>query len=225
MSRHAFRDLATAAYCPRKLYYRRRDGPPDVPDDVAPVRELAFEYERLLTDDAHLLAAPLSAPPNTVRDRLREASRRLDVWDALADPAYRDVFLDGNDARGIAHKVAEPTDSAPAPSLAFTGQPPDQGVWEPQRVRLVAVATALARDRECEVPRAYAEYPAHGVIRTLSIGPRARGQYRRALRIADSLDGPPRRVRNDAKCRPCEHRETCGVRTRSLRSLLPGVGD
>ncbi|MBV0925717.1 hypothetical protein KTS45_16050 [Halomicroarcula limicola] len=219
MAEHTFRELETAAYCPRKLYYRRREGPPDVPDEVGRIRELAFDYERLLTDDATLLTAPIEADPTTVRERLRAARDRLDDWDALADPTARDVFLSGKDARGIAHKIVAAADG-PVPSLVFAGAPPEQGVWEPQSVRLVAAAKALSWERERAVERAYAEYPAHGVVREIDLTVRRTGVYRRAVRTADSVDGPPSRVDNDAKCGPCDYRENCGVRTRSLRSLL-----
>jgi CRISPR-associated exonuclease Cas4 len=220
MPPHTFRDLETAAYCPRKLYYRRRDGPPDVPDDVGQVRDLAFDYERLLSDDAALLAAPVEVAPGTFRNRIRAARRRLDHWDRLVDPAGRDVFLSGKDARGVAHKVLALPDAGPRPSLVFAGAPPDQGVWEPQSVRLVAAAKALAWEHECEVERAYAEYPAYGTVRRIDLSVRRTGQYRRAVRTADSVDGPPARVANDAKCSPCDYRENCGVQTRSLRSIL-----
>ncbi|MFC7075155.1 CRISPR-associated protein Cas4 [Haloarcula halophila] len=216
---HTFRELETAAYCPRKLYYRRRDGPPDIPDEVGRVRDLAFDYERLLADDAALLAAPIEVDPATVRERLRRARDRLDAWDELVDPFDRDVRLDGKDARGVAHKLVDGSEG-PAPSLVFAGSPPDQGVWEPQTVRLVAAAKALAWERERPVEHAYAEYPAHGVVRRVEVTARRAGVYRAALRTAESIDGPPARADSDAKCSPCEYREQCGVRTRSLRSLL-----
>ncbi|WP_324664935.1 CRISPR-associated protein Cas4 [Haloarcula sediminis] len=219
MADHTFRELETAAYCPRKLYYRRRDGPPDVPAEVERIRRLAREYERLLTDDAALLAAPVEPDPATVRERLRAARDRLDEWDALADPAETDVYLGGKDARGVAHKLVA-TDSGTVPSLVFAGRPPDQGVWEPQSVRLVAAAKALSWERERAVERAIAEYPAYGVVRAVAVTARRSGQYRRALRVAESIDGPPARADSDAKCDPCEYRESCGTRTRSLRSLL-----
>ena len=216
---HTFRDLETAAYCPRKLYYRRRDGPPDVPDEVERIRKLAFDYERLLTDDGALLAAPLEVDPTTVRERLQDARDRLDGWDALVDPAARDAYLDGKDARGVAHKLVDGPDG-PVPSLVFAGTPPDQGVWEPQTVRLVAAAKALSWEHERPVEHAYAEYPAHGVVRRIEVTARRAGVYRAAVRTAESIDGPPARADSDAKCSPCEYREQCGVRTRSLRSLL-----
>jgi len=219
MADHTFRELETAAYCPRKLYYRRRDGPPEVPEEIAQIRRLARDYERLLTDDAALLSAPVEPDPATVRKRLRAARDRLDDWAALADPVETDVYLSGKDARGITHKLVE-TDTGAIPSLVFAGKPPDQGVWEPQSVRLVAAAKALSWERERPVERTVAEYPAYGVVREVEVTARRSGQYRRALRIAESIDGPPARVDNDAKCDPCEYREQCGVRTRSLRSLL-----
>jgi len=219
MAEHTFRELETAAYCPRKLYYRRRDGPPDVPEEVGAVRELAFDYERLLTDDAALLAAPIEPDPQTVRERLRAARDRLDGWTELVDPADREVYLGGKDARGVAHKLLD-LDAGVAPSLVFAGKPAEQGVWEPQSVRLIAAAKALSWQRERPVERAFAEYPAHGVVREIEITARRTGRYRRALRTAESIDGPPGRVQNDAKCSPCEYRDQCGVRTRSLRSLL-----
>jgi len=219
MADHTFRELETAAYCPRKLYYRRRDGPPDVPAEVERIRRLARDYERLLTEDAALLSAPIEPDPATVRERLRAARDRLGMWDALATPAETDVYLSGKDARGIAHKLVE-TEAGTVPSLVFAGKPPDQGVWQPQSVRLVAAAKALSWERERSVERTVAEYPAYGVVREIEVTARRSGRYRRALRTAESIDGPPARVDSDAKCDPCEYREQCGVRTRSLRSLL-----
>jgi len=194
---HAFRDLETVAYCPRKLYYRRREGVPSIPNEVATVRSLAFEYERLREDDAALLAAPIEVDPATYRERLDRASERLDAWDVLASPPARDVLLTGREARGVAHKVIE---EPLAPSLAFAGQPPDEGVWEPQTVRLVAAAKALSWERETPVDR--------------------KAAYRRAVRTADRVGGPPPRLDDEAKCRPCEYSEECGTTTRSLKSLL-----
>ena len=219
MADHTFRELETAAYCPRKLYYRRRDGPPDVPEDIERVRALAHDYDRLLTDDAALLAAPIEPDPATVQERLRAVADRLDHWDAVVDPADRDVYLAGKDARGVAHKILD-TDTGRIPSLVFAGKPPEQGVWDPQSVRLVAAAKALSWERERPIERAVAEYPAYGVVREIDITARRTGRYRRALRVARSIDGPPARVDNESKCEPCEYREDCGVRTRSLRSLL-----
>jgi len=212
-----FRDVETAAYCPRKLYYRQRAGPPDVPEEVAACRSLAFEYERLLDEDAPLLAAPIEVSLTTFRSRIGTAKSRLDCWAALADPPVREQMLEGRECRGIAHKVlADPL----APSLVFAGSPPDEGVWKSQSVRLVAAAKALAWERETPVERAFAEYPAHGVIREISLTTRRKAAYRKAVRTADSVDGPPARVDSEAKCGPCEFREQCGVRTQSLRSLL-----
>lgn len=216
---HTFRDVATAAYCPRKLYYRRREPDADraPPDAVEKRRELAFQYERLLEDDDLLADAPIATTPTQFRSRLGQARARLDDWDELADPAGRAVHLVGKDVRGVAHKVlADP----PRPSLVFAGDPPPEGVWEPQTVRLVAAAKALAWERERPVETAYAEYPAHGVVRRVALTTRRKAAYRSALRTAESLDGPPARVDGDAKCEPCEFRDRCGVRTRSLRSLL-----
>jgi len=219
MADHTFRELETAAYCPRKLYYRRRDGAPDIPEEVTQIRRLAQEYDRLLSDDAALLAAPIAPDPATVRERLRAARDRLDDWGAVADPVETDVYLAGKDARGVAHKLVA-TEDGPVPSLVFAGRPPEQGVWEPQTVRLVAAAKALSWEREGRVARAVAEYPAHGVVREVEVTARRAGLYRRALRTAESIDGPPARADSDAKCAPCEYSEQCGVKTRSLRSLL-----
>jgi CRISPR-associated exonuclease Cas4 len=215
---HTFRALETAAYCPRKLYYRERD--PDIegpPPEIERKRELAFQYERLLTDDELLADAPVAVTLTQYRSRLGQARARLDDWAALADPPDRDVLLTGKDARGIAHKVlADP----PRPSLVFGGDPPNCGVWEPQTVRLVAAAKALAWERECPVETAFAEYPAHGVVRRVALTTRRKAAYRSALRTARALDGPPARTDDRAKCDPCEYRSQCGVRTRSLKSLL-----
>jgi CRISPR-associated exonuclease Cas4 len=216
---HTFRDVETAAYCPRKLYYRRRAGPPDVPDRIDTCRELAFAYPRLLDSDADLLAAPIEVSPTQFRSRLGRAKAKLDCWPALADPPIRDARLEGRECRGVAHKVLE---DPLAPSLVFAGRPPDQGVWEPQSVRLVAAAKALAWERQTTVERAFAEYPAHGVIRDVALTTHRRAAYRTAVRTADAVDAPPPRIENDAKCDACDYQDQCGVRTRSLRSLLGG---
>lgn len=216
---HAFRDVATAAYCPRKLYYRKRQ-PDDfeTPESVEQRRELAFQYERLLTDDETLRKAPLAVSPTTYRSRLGCLKARLSDWGRLVDPDDRDVLLTGRECRGIAHKLL----AGPTLSLVFAGEPPEQGVWHPQSVRLVAAAKALAWERETPVERVFAEYPAHAVVREVSIGSRRRAQYRKAVRTAETIDGPPARVDSDAKCSPCEFSSECGAQTRSLRSLLGG---
>jgi CRISPR-associated exonuclease Cas4 len=219
---HAFTDLATAAYCPRKLYYRRTRGDEEPPDEASEaarrVREVAFRYPELL-DPTSEIPPEVEVTPTQFRTRLSCARERLDreVWARLAEPDAREVFLEGKEARGIAHKLfGDP----PTPSLVFAGEPPDRGVWEPQGVRAVAAAKALAWERQRPVERAFAEYPAHGVVREVRLTTRRKAAYRRAVRVAESIDGPPARVDSDGKCRACEYRATCGTRTRSLRSLL-----
>jgi CRISPR-associated exonuclease Cas4 len=214
---HAFTDLSTAAYCPRQLYYRRRDGtdPPDRDER----HELAFRYPALLDPATELAAEPVEPDPAAYRSALGRSRARLGRarFRRLADPPARDVLLEGRDARGVAHKLLE---TPPAPSLVVAGRPPETGVWEPHTVRAVAMAKALAWERERRVRRAYVEYPTHGVIRELELDARRRGIYRRALRTAESIDGPPPRLDDRSRCGACEYRECCGVRTRSLRSLL-----
>ncbi|MFB6171778.1 MAG: hypothetical protein ABEJ23_04540 [Haloarculaceae archaeon] len=214
---HAFTDLATAAYCPRKLYYRRRDGGHEPPPEVLERRELAFRYPSLRESTAALRDAPIAATPTQVRSRLGRAAARLDCWDAIADPPARDVFLEGKDARGIAHKVLE---EPLAPSIVSAGDPPEQGVWAPQSVRAVAAAKALAWERQQSVERAFVEYPAHGIVRSVSLTTRRKARYRRVLRTAETMDGPPARAGSEAKCGACEYRSQCGAETRSLASLL-----
>lgn len=228
----AFTDLATATYCPRKLYYRRLHGDYDTPEAVAERRELAFRYEGLLAaDDDTLRTEPIAVTPTQFRARLHAVRERLGAptWTALVSPADRDVFLDGKECRGVAHKVlADPSAPSsmpsstpqPTPSLVFTGEPPERGIWEPQSVHAVAAAKALAWEHETPVERAFVEYPAHGVVREVRLTTRRKAAYRRAVRAVKSLDGPPPRLRDDAKCAPCEYRPECGTRTRSLRSLL-----
>lgn len=219
---HSFRAVETAAYCPRKLYYRRRepDEAAETPEAVEARRDIAFAYERLLADDAALRTAPIEVTPTQFRSRLGCARARLDdsAWSALVEPAERDAFLSGRDCRGVAHKLLDT--SPPSASLVFAGEPPETGIWHPQSVRLMAVAKALSWERECEVTRVFAEYPAYGVVREVDVDARRSAEYREAVRIADAIDGPPARTDNRAKCNPCEFSDMCGVRTRSLRSLL-----
>ncbi len=216
---HAFRDIETAAYCPRKLYYRRNSPEQEnTPDAVEERRALAFEYDRLLTDDAALKRAPIEPTPTQYRSNLGCSRARLDCWEELTAPTASNVFLSGRECHGLVHKILD-TDP-PSLSLAFCGEPPEQGVWEPQSVRLMAAAKALSWEQELSVERVFAEYPAYGVVREVEVDARRTAAYRSAVRTADAIDGPPARTQNRSKCEPCDYREQCGVKTRSLKSLL-----
>lgn len=213
-----FAELATAAYCPRQLYYRRRDGDWKPPPSSGAIRELAFQYGRLLAaDDDALADAPVAVAPDDWRSSLGRVRASLDAWPDLLEPADRNRFLEGRDCRGVADKVlADPA----GVSLVSSGEPPPDGVWKPQRVRAVAAAKALAWERQEPVDRAYVEYPAHGVVRPVPLDGRRRAEYRRTLRSVRAMDGPPPRLANRSKCAACDYRESCGVETRTLRSLL-----
>lgn len=214
----AFSDLRTAAYCPRKLYYRwREDDRPTAPRRVRRRRALSFRYPRLLeASDERLRSLPLAVDPGQYRENLEDVRRRV-VWTDLVDPEGIGIFLAGKDCHGIAHKVlADP----PRPVLISAGSPPEQGVWEARSVHAVAAAKALAWERERPVERAFVEYPAHGVVRSVDLTTRRTAAYRTALRAARSIDGPPPRLSNRSKCEACEFSEECGVKTRTLRSLL-----
>lgn len=220
---HAFSALATAAYCLRQCYYARRQGDLEtVPDEVKRVREVAFRYDELLAaDDATLREAPLAVSPLRFRRNLGSARARLERFDEVVDPTGRAVYLEGVDAHGIADKVLSGRDGdPPVPSLVSPGSPPERGVYEPQTVRAVAAAKALAYERERSVERALYEFPAHGIVREVPLSTRRKAVYRRTVRALDALDGPPPRVNDDARCEPCDYRAECGVTTRSLRSML-----
>jgi len=213
----SFSDLRVAAYCPRKLYYVRRDDR-EPPAAVENVRDLAFRYPDLIdADDGTLSELPIETAPSQYRDRLRETRRSREDWAAIAEPPARTVHLVGRDCRGIAHKVLE---DPPRPAIVSAGSPPERGVWEPQRVHAVAAAKALAWERERPVERAVVEYPAYGVVRNVRLATRHKAAYRRTLRTVRGLDGPPPRLRDRSKCEPCEYSEECGVRTRTMASLL-----
>ncbi|MFB6281880.1 MAG: hypothetical protein ABEH40_07670 [Haloferacaceae archaeon] len=211
-----FADLARAAYCRRQLYYARRDDDRGPPPRVGERRRLAFRY-RAIRDGAPVPDA-VAVAPGVYRDRIDRLADRAD-WEDLVAPAGRAVRLDGKDCHGIAHKVlADP----PRPSVVSPGAPPERGVWAPQRVRAVATAKALAWERERSVERALVEYPAHGVVRTVRLTGGATADYRRTLRAVRRMEGVPPRTDDRSKCGACAYRERCGVRTRSLRSLLFG---
>ncbi|WP_207586588.1 hypothetical protein [Halomontanus rarus] len=214
----------------------------ETPDRVSRIRSLAFRYADLLElSDEELAALPIAVGPRTYRRTLEESRDRLERWDELREPADRDVLLCGRDCRGVVHKVLEggrneageredggeregegenTDDDLPAPSLLSAGEPPENGVWKSQTVHAVAAAKALAWDRQRPVEVAYLEYPAYGVIRRLELTTRRKALYRRALRTVREIDGPPARVQNRSKCESCEYAPECGVRTRTLRSLL-----
>jgi CRISPR-associated exonuclease Cas4 len=213
-----FGSLARAAYCPRQYYYARRDGGDEPPPEARARRDLAFRYPSLRdASDAALASEPVDPSPSAYRAALDRLAARED-WAALVDPMEREVLLEGRECRGVAHKllVGDP----PTPTFVSPGRPPERGVWRPQRVRAVAMAKALAWERERKIPRALVEYPAHGVVREVRLTTRNRAAYRETVRTVRGLDGPPPRIDDEAKCDACDYREACGVRTRSLRSLL-----
>ncbi|MCQ4334058.1 hypothetical protein KM295_11325 [Natronomonas sp. F2-12] len=213
----AFTDIATATYCPRKLYYRRKHDDNEPPESVAGIRNLAFRYEDLL-DSADLAAEPIAVSPSEYSETLGRTSVTTDRWGELVDPAETRVYLAGKDAHGIAHKLLE---DPPAPVIVSPGEPPERGVWGPQGVRATAAAKALSWERKRPIERPYVEYPAYGIVRRVRLTTRRKAAYRKALRTAESLDGPPPRLGDDARCRACEYRSECGTKTRSLRSRLP----
>jgi CRISPR-associated exonuclease Cas4 len=213
-----FGSLATAAYCPRQYYYARRDGMDGPPPDARARRDLAFRYPSLRgASDAELAAEPIERPPDAYRAALDGLAGRED-WEKLVDPSRREVLLEGRDCRGVAHKLLG--GDPPTPTFVSPGVPPERGVWRPQRVRAVAMAKALAWERERGIPSALVEYPAHGVVRRVRLTTRNRAAYRETVRTLRKLDGPPPRIDDEAKCGACDYREECGVRTRSRRSLL-----
>lgn len=227
-------DLGRAAYCPRQLYYARNRDDREPPVEVIERRDIAFRYPDLrgASDDV-LGELPLAVTPAEYRENLDRLAAG-DLWDRLVDPAERNARLTGKDCRGVAHKLLPGTDAAgpprggadradgdpPIPALVSGGVPPPEGVWEPQSVRAVALAKALAWERGREIPRAVVEYPAVGVARSVRLTVRKKARYRETLRTVRSLDGPPSRIHDDQKCGACEYRDSCGTKTRSLKSLL-----
>ncbi|MDZ7849973.1 MAG: hypothetical protein U5K70_03880 [Halodesulfurarchaeum sp.] len=215
----ALSDLALAAFCPRKLHYARQTdrSPPVEYDDAL---DLSARYAAFLEPNPEPLPADkLAVHPSTYREALRAARDALPVWPALTDPPWTDLFLRGKDVHGqVAKVLAEPL----APVIVSPGAPPPAGVWQPQVVKAVGAAKALSWERETDVERAYVEYPRHGVVRTVDLTTRHKAAYRRTLRAVRAMDGPPPRVGDDSKCESCRFADRCGVRTRSLKSLLTG---
>lgn len=242
-----FSDLSRAAFCPRQLYYTRREDDRSIPSESRTRIDLAFRYPELVSaPDRELRRLPIRRSPAAYRRNLSRLRER-DDYDALVDPDRERAFVSGRDCHGTVRKVlrsdvrsdageddraeaessvetnpetdAETDTEPPVPVVVSPGEPPETGVWEPQSVRAVAVAKALAWEHEREVPRALVEYPAVGVVREVRLTVRRTARYRRALRTARGIDGPPPRV-DDDRCEACSYREECGTRTRSLRSLL-----
>ncbi len=218
----ALADLAMAAFCPRKLYYARRTdrSPPPVHDAAMAVsRGYAAILEGASLPDIvpEWPTIDHEATARSIREGLETQRERLDRWNALTDPTATDRFLAGKDVHGQVAKVLE---EPLAPTIVTPGEPPPEGVWQPQAVRAVGAAKALAWERSAPVDHAYVEYPLHGTIRRVALTTRRKSTYRRTLRAVESMDGPPPRLGTEAKCQTCRFAEQCGVRTRSLRSLL-----
>jgi CRISPR-associated exonuclease Cas4 len=214
----SFSDLRVAAYCPRKLYYRRQEPDRSPPAIVGERRALADRYDELLElSTEELDRLPIGLEPTTYRQRLEQTRQSCECWAAVLDPVERNVPAQGRECHGIVHKVlATPL----RPSIVSPGSPPETGVWEPHGVQAVAAAKALAWEHGKSIEEAVVEYPAYGAVRSVSLTTRRKARFRSVLERVRTLDGPPARVGNRDKCRPCEYSETCGVRTRTLRSLL-----
>lgn len=223
-TRVPFSDLRTAAYCPRKYYYRRTQDDREPPPEVESIRALADRYEALLESAPEGLEdEPIAVSPGRYREALAATRDRLaaaDQWTRLCEPDDRNVCVTGRDCRGIVHKVLE---DPLEPVLVSAGAPPERGVWDSQSVHAVAAAKALSWEHETAIERAWLEYPAYGVVRSLELTTRRKARYRRTLRTVREMDGPPARIDNRSKCDSCEFAGECGVRTRTLRSLL-GLG-
>ena len=221
----AFSDLRTVAYCPRQLWYARRDGDRSPPESVDAVRALAMRYEDLLadadagSDDDALADAPIEVPAARWRERVRGMREREPRYADLLDPAGVEVFLEGRECHGVASKVLP---DPPMPSVVSPGRPPEQGVWEPHAVWAVAAAKALSWERERRIDEAIVEYPAYGVVRRMRLTTRKKAAYRSAIRTVRELDAPPARLDDTTKCEPCAYADECGVATRTLRTRLGG---
>ena len=216
----SFSALREATYCPRKLYYARRSDDRSVPDEVDAVRALAHRYPAILdgsVSDGTLASMPVDPPPRRYRETLRRTSETCERFDALCAPADRDVLTTGRECRSVVQKVL---DDPAEPALVAAGTPPENGVWKPHSVWAVAAAKALAWERREPIERAFVEYPTVGVVRTVELTGRRKADYRRAIRAVEAIDGPPPRLQNRSKCRACEYADSCGVKTRTLRSLL-----
>ena len=93
---------------------------------------------------------------------------------------------------------------------------------EPQAIRAVALAKALAWERERRVDEAIVEYPRYGVVRRVRLTTRKKAAYRRTIRTVRELDALPPRLEDTSKCASCRFAEECGVKTGTLRSRLAG---
>lgn len=208
--------LSLGAYCLRKLHYRQECGWDDGADQTT-TRSLASKYPALLS--GRVPRNRLGSNPDSVAAALRGSRDRLPaVWPTLRDTAPSRNRLQGQDCSGIAARVID-TDP-PVPTFLSSGQPPAEGVWHRHSVRAVGLAKALAWERHCTVARTLVEYPRFGVIRSVPLTGRRRAAFRRVLRAVKTMDDPPSRTDDTAKCESCEFRDRCGVRSRSLRSRL-----
>lgn len=205
-------------YCPRQLYFARRDdrSPPAEHDHA---RDLAGQYDALaVASEAALATYVLAVEPPEFRSNLRAS---LDRYPHIVDPAETAVFVRWKGAHG---RLGDVHTGPLSVSVVTPESPPEAGVWEPQSVRAVAAAKALAWRENWQVERAYVEYARHGVVRDLTLTTRRKAAYRRALRAVRALHGPPPRLHDDAKCGVCEYSDEYGTKTRTLGSVL-SLGD
>jgi len=79
-----FSDIARAAYCPRQLYYARREDDRAVPGEVRARIDLAFRYPTLVdAPDATLRRLPIRRSPAAYRRNLAAAARATTTTGSL----------------------------------------------------------------------------------------------------------------------------------------------
>ncbi len=186
----SFSDLSAKAACLRTLSNTRETNEQkhSSPDDCERTVELAYQYQELVdTDEQTLGALPIERSPEAYRAALHGLEERAD-WAGLVAPDSRRVRLEGVNCHGLVHKILCNGDNPPKPSIVSTESPPEIGVWQPDAVRAVAAAKALAHERDRTVPWAIVEYPAAGVVRDVRLTARRKVTYRRVLRAIQSTE-------------------------------------
>lgn len=99
------------------------------------------------------------------------------------------------------------------PSIIKTGNPPEYGVWQPDRVQLTAYSILVEENYQAVIKRGFVEYARSGALREVAIKHHDR---RRVLRIRDEVleikkGTIPRRIES-GECNFCMYKTKCETR-------------
>jgi CRISPR-associated exonuclease Cas4 len=182
-------------------------------EDIAAVSGLTVEEVRAMAD---------GYPENIIRGLQEESARlgRERLLKLLKQEETR-ISLRSDKLRlsGTVNRIAS-VDSRLMPAVVSSSQPPENGIYKSDRIRLAAYALLISERYGVEVEQGIIEYMGGWCIREAEI---RRGDKREALsirrRIEESGSSMPD-ARRGKWCEKCTYRSKCTARVSFLDSLF-----